>query len=304
MKQTSQNKQTALNVTFRYSQSDEGKDVMKEADVAVEINKIPDVQTRYLNAGIAQSQSSIPTTEEVKEFKRDASQSIVDFSTGLRNIADDSKDKKLIDFVNHPITYFFKATKNKFGSTCELVIQGIESYSKTILASKVNPDNFKVLRDKVALYVANKDNAKLIRNSKKVLGTANLKKIDDDAKNLIKRITNAAVSHLPANSNLRNGLIAALVIPKDGTQHNAAELILQNEDGTPFIGQASAVDKNAKEIAIYVVNDKSEIHIPSHLLGRYPFEITAVGKVAQTIVIEFKKGVVVKIIVVLINAPV
>lgn len=153
----------------------------------------------------------------------------------------------------------------------------------------------------MALYVNNKDNAILIRNIKKVQGTASLDKLDKDAKKLIQRITNAAVSKLPLNSTLRNGLITALAIPKDGTQHNAAELTLQNENGTLFVGEASAIDSKAKQTSIFVVNKKSQFVIPSHLLGQYPFEVSAVGKKTQTVLIEFKKGVKVKFVVALVN---
>jgi len=301
MKQTSQNIQSALNTTLNFSQSTEGADVMKVADISVEINKIPDLQLRYLKAGVAQNQSSLPTSAEVKTFKLDFSESIITFCTGLRNIAEDSKDEKLIALVNHPISYFFRAAKNEFGARGEQVIAGIEEYIKTTLATKVTAANIKTLRDKLDLFVKNKDNATLIKNNKKVLGTTKLAKIDKDATNLIQRITNSSISSLPKNSDLQNGLIKALVIPKDGTQHNAAELTLQNEDGSLFEGQASATDVNAKEPTIYVVNNKRQILIPSHILGKYPINITAIGKVSQTITVAFKKGVVVKLVVVLVE---
>ncbi len=229
---------------------------------------------------------------------------MVNYCTGLRNIAEDSEDKTLIALVNHPFTYFYKAPKNEFTPRAEQVLQGIEGYMKTVLAKKVKPDDIKALRDKLALYEKNKDNAKLIRNSKTVQGTKNLDKIDKDAKKLIQRITNACVSSLPEDSELRNGLLAALRIPKDGTQQNAAEITLKNEDGTLFEGQASATDINAKETSIYVVNNKSEIQVPSHKIGKAPFKVTAVGKESQTVTIDFKKGITVKIVVVLVNSSV
>lgn len=302
MKQSSLNNQSALNTTYKYSESIEGADVKKVPEIAVEIDKIPNVQGRYLKAGVAQTESTIPTSAEVRGYKTDFAQQMVNFCTGLRNIAEDSEDKILIALVNHSYTYFFKAPKNEFAPRAEQVLQGIEGFMKTILAKKLKPEDFLPLRDKLALYEKNKDNAKLIRNRKTVQGTKNLDKVDNDAKKLLQRITNACVSSLPADSDLRNGLLAALRIPKDGTQHNAAEITLKNEDGTLFEGQASATDINAKETSIYVVNNKSQIQVPSHKLGKAPFNVTAIGKESQTITIDFKKGVTIKVVVLLVNS--
>jgi hypothetical protein len=302
MKQTSLNNLSALNTTYKYAESDAGSDVKKVAEIAVEIDKIPNLQGRYLKAGVAQTESTVPTSDEVKGYKSGFARSMVDFCTGLRNIADDSEDKTLIALVNHPYTYFFKAPKNEFAPRAEQVLQGIEGYMKTILAKKLKPEDFLPLRDKLALYEKNKDNAKLIRNKKTVQGTKNLDKIDKDAKKLLQRITNACVSSLPADTELRNGLLAALRIPKDGTQHNAAEITLKNEDGSLFEGQASATDINAKETSIYVVNNKSEIQVPSHKLGKAPFKVTANGKESQTVTIDFKKGITIKIEVILVDS--
>jgi hypothetical protein len=273
--------------------SDHETELSAITDYAAEETKLDAIVTNIGTADEVMATDLSGITEDVKDVKKEMALCVIQFAHKGRPLARNAGNMEMVKLLKHEISYILYASKTNALSRARNIKDTLKN--NVTIFTNITPANIALMEVKIKAYDEVQSNTKVAIEHKKITGTRVVEEEFEKSLDVVDNMYDLVVGEFAeSNPALVEELGDLIELDKTGAKHTG--IIAVCIDNNPPSGSPS----NKLEGVQVKIVERGQIGLSDIMglcgivkvwPGTYHVEFSKAGFVAQTLIITFKRGV-------------